>query len=217
MTDLGTTIELDYDVTLADQLCFTEWLLRRPSWRLKRLLRRAAFVLLVPPSSILLGVTVISVQEHKAFVVALHEAVIDPAAYQIIVELAGVLLLYIAGERLIRRPMLRRRLRKLLLERPGIDPADPTLSERVHIAAGPHGCRFTGAATTTELGWRAVRSLDDAGTVLALMTGGLSGHLIPKRALSEAQIDGLEAIVQANLGAGRVLGKPGPAAAPTPS
>ncbi len=188
MTAEPATIELEVAVTLDDQLRYTEWMLDRPARLWRRVLIQAGIIVLSPTVGLALGVLSFGPSDQDGLLASLRDAVHDPGLLRIMATVSGAILLVAVVQRLLRRPLLRRRLRRLLLERPGIDPTDPTLSESAHLTFGPDG--FTGRtkASTVQHGWAAIKGLDDAGTVLVVKTGRFSGYVLPRRCISATEL-----------------------------
>ncbi len=206
MPDGPPTIEITAVVTLDDQLRYAGWLLHQPAIRGERWLIQGAAILLTPPMSVLLGAVTLSLTGHKTFGMQLHGLLHDRETLLIMAEVAGLMVLYFALIRLLRRPLLRRRLRKLLIERPGVEASDPALGEPAWFRAGPDGFHCRTVTTTTTIGWAGIRRLADAGTIFVAETGRMSGYIIPKRCLLPDQATALGAVFRAN----GVASTPGP-------
>lgn len=193
------TLDLALRVTLDDQIRFNEWLLDRPELRRKRLLVRGMILVLMPPLGMLFGVGAATLQNGDPLWPALRSAATDPGSLGVAGTVGLAMMLLWGSLRLLRRPLLRRRLRRLLPERPGVDPADPLLAEAVRIRLGPEGFLSESKAITSRLTWAAVKELADTGPLLVLRTGRFSGFLVPKRELAAEQLDGFRAIVAAGM------------------
>ena len=186
---------LQLRVTLADQVRMNEWMLDRPELRRKRYATRVAMVLLVPLLGLALGIAVTSIQYGRPFWQTLGRETHDRGSQIIVATMAAAMVTLWSVLGLLRRPLLRRRLRQLLPERPGIDPADPALTEPVRLLLDDAGFVAETGASTTRVPWSAVKELADADTLLVLRTGRYSGFIIPKRNLSATDDAALRAAV----------------------
>lgn len=195
---LSEPLVFDLRITLDDQVRMNEWLLDQPELRRKRLLIRIMILVLVPPLGLVLGVGAATLQGGAAFWPALRDTAVDRGSLGIAGTVAMLMVLLWGGLRLLRRPMLRRRVRRLLPERPGIDRADPLLTEPARLMLKADGFVSETAASTTQVPWSAVKGLADAGTLLVLRTGLFTAFIIPKRDLTPAQDMALRDAVNAN-------------------
>ncbi len=194
-------IAVDVTVTLDDQVQFNEHILDRPEVRRRRLIRWALVALLSPPLGLIIGILIgwlTSGSNSMLDVQDVFESVSSRDMLLPCIVISGLLLAVALLIRLFRPYLLRRMIRRLLMEREGVDPNDPQLRERVRCRFDDTGFSSTGAASHSMIGWAQVRSLDETKDVLVVRTGTMSGFLLPKRDLSVQQIAAIRAIVAAH-------------------
>lgn len=194
----GQTLFFDIAVTLDDQVAVLSHLLDQPSLRRRRLAMQAAIVLVTPWIGALLGTFAGWLGDRRepywVSIAAMADDLRSGLLPVMLTISAGLTAVFVL-QRLTRRPRLRRTLRRLLRERPGVDPADPAATERASCTLGPDGFRSRGTASVLDLGWPAIKGLVESLGQMMVRTGRLAGFVIPKRGLAPGMEDAIRTMV----------------------
>ena len=178
-------VVLDVTATLDDQLRYNEYLFRLPMMRRRRLVRAVLSLVVFPVAGLLIGFVASTVASGRTPTFRLiRDMLREDVWLNLLLPWALLAGLYAAIWILWRvtlRSRLRRLLRRQILERPGVDPADPTLGERVRCRFGPQGYRVESPGYTHEVPWAGIKGLDETPDLLIVRTGLATGYLIPKR------------------------------------
>lgn len=201
------TIVVEVEVTLEDQIGFNEHLLRDRAIWLPRLLWVGSAILFGPPVGIGLG-SIIGYLANGA-----DRPLIDDIGAFVLSdwrEIASTCLLISAAclviwlvLRVARRPILRRQLRRILAQRPGIDATDPQLREHVIATFDAVGYCAKGQGTVTQIEWWTIRGLEETDALMVLRTGRLAGFVLPKRDIPPAKADAIRRMVSERMAAVR--------------
>lgn len=180
------TVVVDVVVTLDDQVRFSEHMRDRPEIRRRRHLFLAIMLLAGPPIGMLAGF--LAGPDDPSLSQIVRDAPtrwwLSPVMVSLLVSGVFACVAFLLGR--ARRPLLRRQIRRVLADRPGIDPQDPELRERCRCAFDAQGYSTQGQSTRMQVDWSVVRGLDEAGGRRGLRIGPLTGFILPLRNLSGA-------------------------------
>ena len=196
MSDASITLRVV--VTLEDQVRVTEFLVDQPRFRRRRLITYLGIVVAVPVLGTALGATLAWLDDRSQSWLEVLRGILGPhwlANTWPLLAWSGLMVLLFTGQRLVRPWRLRRRLRRVLLERPGVDPQDPLLGEPATMTLGSDGFVSVATASTVQLQWPAIKGLAELRDQFLLRTGELTGYVIPKRDLDPNQMDAVRAII----------------------
>ena len=197
------SVTVDVVVTLNDQVRFNELLLAMPDVRRRYYLRWAAAILFMPAVGLTIGIAVGFVTDrsrlaaHDILQALWSDRLSILSAWLII---SAVLFAMMIVHRASRRWRLRHQSRILLRERHGIDRDDPDMREHARCSFGPNGFRSVGEAGDYQARWASVIGLDETPDLLVVRTGRFTGFILPKRDLSNDQVETIRSIVAANIG-----------------
>ena len=197
-----SSMTVDIVVTLDDQVRYAALILSTPEMRRAYRRRWASTILLAPPIGLVLGTLVGLLSDAKRLswsdLVDAFSADLEPLGVAWLLITLG-LLGSMAAERPLRGRRLRAQTQMMLRERPGIDPDDPQLRERVRCCSGPEGYRCEGSGGTTLVTWDGVKGLDETPELLVVRTGRFSGFVLPRREMDVEEIAAFRQIVGARL------------------
>lgn len=91
-----------------------------------------------------------------------------------------------------------RLLQRQLRDRPGVDPADPTLGERARCVFEPRGYRIESPGYTHEVTWQGIKGLDETPDLLIVNTGLAKGYVLPKRDIPADRLAAIKALAAAS-------------------
>lgn len=195
---------VDVVATLDDQVACSMAMAARPETARLRRIWMVGVILLVPLIGFVGGVLAAGVQDST-----------DPSLVEVLDNLsamdwwnAAALVLAASGSiasillvlQVLRRPILRWQVRRLLLQRPWIDPQNPDLGEHVRAIFDADGYTAEGKGNTMTVTWPFVTGIEDRDGLLILRVGRKGGFVLPKRDLSAEQIDAIRAFVDAHAG-----------------
>ena len=198
------SIEVEVVVTLDDHYRFNLALAARPEARRRRRVWQVAVIVLAP----LIGFAGGLVSAHlngdgrQLLLQALGDI---PAtdwwhAGAVMAAGSGLVAATTLLMQLVRKPLLRWQVRRLLSQRPGIDPHDPERREAVRVTFDAEGYTATNAASATSIRWPFVRGINDSQGLLIVQVGRKGGFILPKRELSAEHLVAIPAFVAAHAG-----------------
>ena len=186
--------------TLTDHVEFNVYMQDRPRVRRKRTMISLAVLLIGPMLGLALGFLVgWAIDAHRSTLMA-GIAALTSADWQlglgISLLISGALGAVAGLLHLCRRPILRRRIRGLLAERPGVDRTDPELRSCIRVELGKRGFVVDGEGSHTRIAATSVREIGETRSALSLMIGRMNGFIIPMRDLSTADLAKFKAITR---------------------
>lgn len=192
---LSDPITFAVRVTLRDQLALMEALLDGKGARRRRAIHGLIVAFVTPVLGLLFGVFLGWITDHDQSFPAAMASMVRVIGTRQLTTIYGVgfvamLAVQVARWRL-RRPRLRRLIRKTLKSRPGVDPADPNLTEDASCTLGAAGFTADGIASHIRLEWPALQALHETPELLIVLTGLQTGFVVPKRDLDATAIDGI--------------------------
>ncbi len=205
--DPATVLAFDVMVTLEDQLALNMRLLATPAMRAGRL-RRAALTVLVAaalgPLAMAGGILVAWAGDRRGpspgsmFRVLVLDQPGTLAASVLV--MIGRALGSMAIRRRMRRPWLRRVLRRTSRTRPDVDPSDPQLAFRARVTVNDQGLESRTAIGSFLVRWDVLRRWEETAGRLIVLGHALTGFCVGTSAADPAALDRFRAILTARLG-----------------
>ena len=191
-------IAFEVAATLEDHVRYNEFLLTQPEARRPRTIRLALGLVVYPLIGLFIGfcIATLTMGETPTLHIAFAIVKEDPwtgllLPWLVLVGTYGTLSIVF---RILRRPLLRMRCRRLLKERVGIEPTDRDLTERVRCIFGQDGYTAESPGYTHHVPWAGIKSLRETPDLLLVMTGVWFGYLIPKRDVAPEDLIAIRAL-----------------------